>query len=167
MLNKYIKIILSNIASQNIICSTLLIFVNVTMKIFDSKSLLTCLILTQPLLVASLSTWTMISVLSMLRYLMAWKASKTQLLNGHYVITVIIIGAILPYLNLIFNLFVNEFKGKHTDLCLDLPSNRVKPVIIVHQLTLHCLCWLIILIFDIMLVLLIFYCSSFIILFFH
>ena len=110
-LNKFIKIILSNIASQNIICSMLMIFANVTMKIFDSKSLVSCLILTQPLLVSNLSTWTMITVLSMLRYLMAWKASKTKILKGNYVIIVIIIGAMLPYLNMIFNLFVNEFKG--------------------------------------------------------
>ena len=78
LLNKFIKISLCIMAIQNIICSLLMTCSNISMLVYPQKSLLSCLFLTQPILISNRSNWTVIAVISTLRYLMAWKASQTR-----------------------------------------------------------------------------------------
>ena len=77
-LNKFIKISLCIMAIQNIISSLLMTCSNISMLVSHQKSLLSCLFLTQPILISNRSNWTVIAVISMLRYLMTWKASQTR-----------------------------------------------------------------------------------------
>ena len=77
-LKKSIKICLIIMACQLILNSSICLFANITMKISSTKSMLTCLLVTQPPIVSIRSTWTMIAAISMLRYVMAWKASKER-----------------------------------------------------------------------------------------
>ena len=76
--NKFIKISLCIMAIQNIIGSLLMTCSNISMLVYHQKSLLSCLFLTQPIIISTRSNWTFISIISTLRYLMAWKASQTR-----------------------------------------------------------------------------------------
>ena len=77
-LNKFIKISLCIMAIQNVIGSLLMTCSNISMLVYHQKSLLSCLFLTQPIIITNRSNWTFIAVISTLRYLMAWKASQTR-----------------------------------------------------------------------------------------
>ena len=76
--NKFIKISLCIMAIQNIICSLVMSCAIISMLVYHQKSLLSCLFLTQPILISNRANWTVIAVISTLRYLMAWKASQTR-----------------------------------------------------------------------------------------
>ena len=76
--NKFIKISLCIMAIQNIIGSLLMTCSNISMLVYHQKSLLSCLFLTQPIIISTRSNWTFIAITSTLRYLMAWKASETR-----------------------------------------------------------------------------------------
>ena len=76
--NKFIKISLCIMAIQNIIGSLLMTCSNISMLVYHQKSLLSCLFLTQPIIISTRSNWTFIAIISTLRYLMAWKASQTS-----------------------------------------------------------------------------------------
>ena len=51
--------------------------------------------------------------------------SQTRILNERYAIFAIVIGLLLPYMNIGINLFLNEFHGKLMKSCLDLPRDEV------------------------------------------
>ena len=78
-LNKYIRICLLIIACQHVINTLIFLFAYITMKITQRRSMLSCLLVTQPTVASNRSTWTMIATVSMLRYWMARKASKEGL----------------------------------------------------------------------------------------
>ena len=73
-LNKFIKISLCIMAIQNVIGSLLMTCSNISMLVSHKKSLLSCLLVTQPILISNRSNWTVVEVISTLRYLMTWKA---------------------------------------------------------------------------------------------
>ena len=50
--------------------------------------------------------------------------SQTRILNERYAIFAIVIGLLLPYMNIGINLFLNEFHGKLMKSCLDLPRDH-------------------------------------------
>ena len=75
-LNKYIRICLLIIACQHVVNTSIFLFANITIKITKRRSMLSCLLVTQPTVASNRSTWTMIATVSMLRYWMARKASK-------------------------------------------------------------------------------------------
>ena len=121
-LNKFIKAIFCIMAMQNIIGATLITIANGIIIWTDSKSFLTCNLLTQPLLIFTRSNSVMTFLISVIRYAMAWKASYAKFLKEKYLNYTIIFGGIFPYINLMINLYLNNGFGKLAAMCLDSPN---------------------------------------------
>ena len=75
-LNKYIKAILCIMAIQNLIGSFVMTVTNIFMILSDSKSYLVCLSLSQSSAVIVKSISTMTPLISVMKYIMASRASK-------------------------------------------------------------------------------------------
>ena len=139
-MNKFIKAIFCLMAMQNIIGATLITIANVIIIWTDSKSFLTCNLLTQPLLIFTRSNSVMPFLISVIRYAMAWKASYAKFLKEKYLNYTIIFGGVFPYINLMINLYLNNGFGRLAAMCLDSSSIGFSYLQLIFNIPIHALC---------------------------
>ena len=123
LLNKFIKTILCIMAIQNILSSTILTIANTFMIVFNDQSYITCQNIYSSLFVQFQSISTMTALISIIRYVMASKASNARLIQKNLITFSIFLCTLFPYLNACIKLMIG---GKLVHLCMDLPFDDIE-----------------------------------------
>jgi len=123
-LNKYIKTILVIMAIQGIIYSSIMSVTNAIVIFSNEKTFLICLSITQSEIVLLRSNVTMTSLISILRFSMASRASKAKFVKEKYVFSAIIFAIVFPYSNILGFFIFNGGYNKGIYLCLDSPAHE-------------------------------------------
>ena len=123
-LNKYIKTILLIMGFHNLISFSIMTVSIAVIIENNMEAPLTCMLLTQPQMFVMKSNRMLICLISAIRYLMAYKASKVKIMSSKYIISLITFGATLPYLTMIANWSVSLNKDNLLTLCLDSQNSQ-------------------------------------------
>ena len=117
-LNKYIKIILCSLALVNITTILLSIISNVLMILFSQTTFFTCLILNQVTYVIVYENISAVSLISVLRYTMAYHASRFKITSTRYILLAITMAFSVPIFVLVVNGIVTSTSGTYMEMCL-------------------------------------------------
>ena len=123
-LNKYIKTILLIMGFHNLISFSIMTVAIAVIIENNMEAPLTCMLLTQPQMFVMKSNRMLICLISAIRYLMAYQASKVKIMSTKYIISLITLGATLPYLTMIANWSVSLNKDNLLTLCLDSQNSQ-------------------------------------------
>ena len=117
-LNKYIKTILCSLALVNITTILLSIISNVLIILFSQTTFFTCLILNQAAYVIVYENISAVSLISVLRYTMAYHASRFKITSTRYILLAITMAFSVPIFVLVVNGIVTSTSGIYMEMCL-------------------------------------------------
>ena len=123
-LNKYIKTILLIMGFHNIISFSIMTLAIAVIIENNMEAPLTCMLLTQPQMFVMKSNRMLICLISAIRYLMAFQASKVKIMSSKYIISLITFGTTLPYLTMIANWSISLNKDNLLTLCLNSQNSQ-------------------------------------------
>ena len=153
-LNKYIKTILCSLAVVNITTILLSIISNVLMILFSQTTFFTCLILNQVTYVIVYENISAVSLISVLRYTMAYNASRFKITSTRYILPAISMAFSVPIFVLVVNGIVTSTSGIYMEMCLGykvfekyhilwvfFPKSKLSSKCLIPLLSLKTFCW--------------------------
>ena len=126
-INKYIKTILFTMSIHKIISFSLMTLSTAFMIGNDSKNHITCLLITQPQMFVMKSNRMLTCLISIIRYLLTWKASKAKIVPEKYLGIGITLGISIPYLTMLANWSFSLDRDNLFKICLDGEASTEMP----------------------------------------
>ena len=129
-LNKYVKVILFIMAIQNIICSILMTTLSAIIITTNDQSFWTSQCILATITVQFRTHSLMTPLISVLRYVMASKASNAKIIKKMHVIYAITMCTCSPYFNAAFNIIMNGRNYFFLDIELQSTHEYQLPIVL-------------------------------------